>query len=140
MKKRRYNLAVLFFMVGLMAWPTMLYCQEDAAAIFEASSVLGKYFSSLKNGDTSEILNLITGPLLKKREGVLKNNTQYGAFLRERYNGANFIINPEAYMQNNRLSLRASIVFSNQQKLNLTYTFARDANDGSLKIYSEEQF
>ena len=141
MKTLRYNLFLLcFFMVGLMVWPTMLHSQETAIAANEAQRVLEQYFSSLKNGDTSEILALMTGPLLKKREGVLKNNAQYGDFLRERYSGVNFIITPGAFMYHNRLSLRASIVFSDQQKLDLIYSFAKEGSGGSLKIYSEEEF
>ena len=139
MKSLRHNLPLVFFMVSLIVWPTMLYSQVDAVTSSEAQRVLEQYFSSLKNGDTSGILNLITGPFLKKRESVLKNNAQYGDFLRERYNGANFIITPGAFMRQNKIALRATIVFSDQQKLDLIYTFVVEGASGSLKIYSEEE-
>jgi len=105
----------------------------------EAKRVLEKYFYYLKNGGTLEILNLITGLLLKKQEGLLRNNLQYGNFLQERYKSANFLITSGSLVHNNRLSLRASIVFDEQQKLDIIFTFVEERGSGRLKIYSEEE-
>ena len=139
MKKLIY-LPLLLLIVGFVMGQTC-YSQDEIAATDEAERVLERYIYHLKNGNTSEILNLITGPLLKKRERLLRDNaTMYGDFLWDRYKSANFLIIPGSFTHNNRLSLRASIIFDDKHKLDLIFSFAAERSNGSLKIYSEEEF
>lgn len=137
--KKLYYLPFLFFIVGLAVWPATLYSQKEVATSDEAKLVLERYFYCLINGDTSGILDLITGPLLKKRERILRNNTQYGSFLRERYKDTTFLITSGVFTTNNLLSLRASIFFDDQHKTDFIFNFVSEGSNGSLKIYSEEE-
>ena len=137
--KKLFYISISLIIVSFVIGPTTLYSQEEIAATDEAKRVLEQYFYSMKNGNTSQILNLITGPLLKKRERLLKYNTQYGNFLRERYKNANLFITSMGFTHNNKLSLKASIVFDDQQKLDLIFTFSEEGSDGNLKIYSKEK-
>jgi hypothetical protein len=69
----------------------------------------------------------------------LRYNAQYGAYLRQRYENANFSVLTPAFMHNNRLSLKASIDFDGQDKFDFLFSFEENSDDGTLKIYSEEE-
>jgi len=137
--KKLFYIFISVIIANLMIGSTILYSQEEVAATNEAKKVLERYFNCLKNGNTSEILNLITGPLLKKREGLLRNNSEYGGFLRNHYKDAYLVIMPESFSQNGLLSLRASIYFNAQDRTDFIFNFVSDGSNGSFKIYSEEE-
>ena len=132
-------LPLSLLILGLLIAPAAVNAQEQSALSEDAQHLLDNYFHQLQNGNSSEILNLITGPLLQKRGRLLRSNAQYGAFLRQRYANANFSILPPAFMHNNKLSLRASIDFDGKDKLDLVFSFEKDTNHGTLKIYSETE-
>ena len=58
---------------------------QDMIDKTKAEQVLNDYFIYLRAGDTAGILNLLTGPFLKKRERLLRYNPTYGTFLKEKY-------------------------------------------------------
>lgn len=128
------TLLILVLLVG----PAAVDAQEETVGAAEAQGLLENYFLDLQSGNTTDILNLISGPLLQKREHLLKYNAQYGAFLRRHYENANLTISPPMFMHNNMPSIRATIAFEGQDKLNYIFSFSLDSKDGTLKIYSEE--
>ena len=122
-----------------MVRPVVLYAQVGVTSADEAKRVLEQYFDYLKNGKTSEILNLITGPLLEKREALLKNNASYGSFLKNYYKNAYLVITSDVFTRNDLLALRASIYFNAHDKSDFIFSFVYEGSNGSLKIYSEEE-
>ena len=137
--KKLYYLAFLFFIASLVVQPAILCAQDGVTSTDEAKTVLEKYFSCLKNGNTSEILNLITGPLLKKREALLRNYAPYGSFLQNHYKDAYLVITSDIFIRKDLLSLRASIYSNAQDKTDFIFNFISEGSNGSLKIYSEEE-
>lgn len=103
----------------------------------QAESVLYEYFDMLKNGDTFGILGLLTGPLLKKREKLLRYNSRYGDFLRGRYSGAQFVVNSRKPIDNNKLALDASVHFNDRQKLDIRFILVIE--DRRFKISLEKE-
>lgn len=121
--------------LALVMGPATIHSQESG----DARRLLQSYFFALQNGDTSEILNLITGPMLAKRRRLLEDNPQYGEFLRDRYKMANFNVFEPLFLHKELWSLKASIDFDGHDQSNFIYSFSVDNRDGTLKIYSEEE-
>jgi hypothetical protein len=138
MNPLRY-LSVSLLILGLLIGPATVHSQAQGTAPEDAQRVLESYFYHLQNGNTLDLLNLITGPLLAKRERLLRDNRQYGPFLRDRYKSAQFSISLPAFMHNNKLSLKAAIDVYGQDKMNLIFSFDEDSDDGTLKICSEKE-
>ena len=135
--KKIFYLSISLIIASLVMGPTTLYSQKKITDRDEAERILEQYFYGLKNGNTSEILNLITGPLLKKRERLLRYNTQYGTFLKEKYEYAQFSIIGYRFIDNSKITFDVEIVFRDQNSFKREFVIVEDM--GFLKIYSEEE-
>ena len=118
--KKTFYLFLILLLISL-ASQGKSYSQELIINWDQAESVLYDYFDMLKDGNTSDMLGLLTGPLLKKRERLLRYNPRYGDFLRERYRDAQFVVNSRKPIDNNKLALDASVHFKDRQKLDIRF-------------------
>lgn len=109
---------------------------QDIIDKSKAELVLNDYFSCLRAGNTTRILNLLTGPFLKRRERLLLYNPEYGAFLREKYKYGRFSITGHRFTDNRKLTLEVQIVLNDQVNRRIRFVFVEDM--GQLKIYSEK--
>ncbi len=134
MMKKLFCLLFLLLIVGPQI-DRRLYAQETVVSEAQAKGLLNAYFNLLKKGDTSGILNLLTGPLLKRREVLLRDNPQYGEFLRERYKNAKFSVTGQNLNNNKRLALDVLIVIDSQEVVGTRLVFVNEG--GAVKIFSE---
>jgi hypothetical protein len=114
-----------------------LNSQENVISSVQAKIIASSYFNLLTSGNTSAILNLLGGRLLKQREKLLRDNPQYGQFLKDRYKNARFTITGDKLINNNtQLALDVLIVFNNKDQIETRLIFEMEG--GQLKISSEE--
>ena len=110
---------------------------QDMIDKTKAEQVLNDYFIYLRNGDTAGILNLLTGPFLKKRERLLRYNPTYVTFLKEKYEYAQFSITGHNFIDSSKITFDVQIVLGDQDNLKRKFVIVDDT--GLLKIYSEEE-
>lgn len=134
--KKTFYLFLILLLISL-AFQGKSYSQELFINWDQAESVLYDYFDMLKDGNTSDMLGLLTGPLLKKREKLLRYNPQYNDFLRERYRDAQFVVNSRKPIDNNKLALDASVHFNDRQKLDIRFILVIE--DSRFKISLEKE-
>ena len=134
MKKLFYALLIILVTNSLIT--PNCFSQDITVNLSEAESVLNNYFRYLRAGDTIGILNLLTGSFLKRRERLLKYNTEYPAFLRKKYEYAQFSIIGHRFIDDRKLALDVQIHLNDQEKLISRFVFVED--EGLLKISSEE--
>ena len=134
--KKTFYLFLILLLISL-ASQGKSYSQELIINWDQAESVLYEYFDMLKNGNTSDMLGLLTGPLLKKRERLLRYNPRYVDFLRERYRDAQFVVNSRKPIDNNKLALDASVHFNDRQKLDIRFILVIE--DSRFKISLEKE-
>ena len=134
--KKTFYLFLILLLISL-AFQGKSHSQELFVNWDQAESVLYDYFDMLKNGNTSEMLGLLTGPLLKKRERLLRYNPRYVDFLRERYRDAQFVVNSRKPIDNNKLALDASVHFNDRQKLDIRFILVIE--DSRFKISLEKE-
>jgi hypothetical protein len=108
---------------------------QDFIGESEAESVLNDYFRYLKTGDTDGIIDIVTGPLLKKRERLLRYNPQYPDFLRKKYKDAHFSIIRQQFIDAGKLALDVQIYFTEEDNVKTRFVLVQE--NGLLKIYSE---
>jgi len=132
------RLTCLFLILSIASLPIegRLYAQEIVVSKSQAEGVLNSYFNLLKTGDTSGILNLLTGPLLKQKEILLRDNPTYGEFLKERYKNAQFFVIGQKLTSKKRLALDVLVVFNGQEELETRLIFI-NKGDG-VKIFAEK--
>jgi len=135
--QKLFYISISLIIVSLVMGAATLFSQEEIATADEGKRVLEEYFYNMKTGNTSEILDMITGPLLKKRERLLRYNTQYGTFLKQKYEDAQFSIIGHRIIDAKRLALDAQIILNDQDILKTRFVLVQ--NNGLLKIYSEEE-
>lgn len=108
---------VLFIGFGIFFFFSQLaFCQTENSVLNKAENVVNSYFSMLEAGDTSGILDLLTGLLMKKRQVLLKNNN-YGWVLAERYKNAQFFIEDFRIISDNKIAVDTLIILENQEKI-----------------------
>lgn len=134
--KKTFYLFLILLLISL-ASQGKSYSQELIINWDQAESVLYDYFDMLKDGNTSDMLGLLTGPLLKKREKLLRYNPRYVDFLRERYRDAQFVVNSRKPIDNNKLALDASVHFNDRQKLDIRFILVIE--DSRFKISLEKE-
>lgn len=134
--KKIINLLLISLIISLPI-EVRINSQETVISSAQAKSMASNYFNHLKSGNTSGILNLLGGQLLKRRERLLRDNPQYGQFLKDRYKNAQFTFTGEKLINNNKqLALDVLIVFDNQDQIETRLIFEIEA--GQMKISSEE--
>ena len=102
-----------------------------------AQLVLNDYFISLKNGDTAQILSLLTGPVLEKRERLLRYNPTYGSFLKEKYENVQFLIHGYRFISDFEIFFDIQVILNDQSSLEKEFMIVQEG--GVTKIYSEEE-
>ena len=134
--KKIYVLFVLIIMV-IFASTGESPAAVEVADVYQAENLLSQYHNMLENGNTSGILSLLTGPMLKSNENLLRNNSKYARFLRERYRNSNFTIVNYKPIDTSYSSLDVLITFNSQEKIWTRFTLALE--EGKLRIYAEEE-
>ncbi len=134
--KKIYVLFVLIIMV-IFASTGESPAAVEVADVYQAENLLSQYHNMLENGNTSGILSLLTGPMLKSNENLLRNNSKYARFLRERYRNSSFnIINYKPIDATHSL-LDVMITLNKQENIMVRFTLVSEK--GRLKIYAEEE-
>lgn len=129
---------LLALLVGAMLTNTgESFATTEVADMYQAESLLNIYHNMLKNGNTSGILGLLTGPMLKSNENLLRNNTIYAGFLRERYRNSSFIITNYKLIDTSHSSLDVVIKLNTQEEIRTRFNIV--VEEGRLKIFSEEE-
>jgi hypothetical protein len=113
------------------------FAATEVADMHQAESLLSEYHKMLENGNTSGILGLLTGPMLKSSENLLRNNPKYAGFLRERYRNSSFTIANYKLIDASHSLLDVVISLNTQEKIRTRFTLALEG--GKLKIYAEEE-
>ncbi len=103
----------------------------------EAENVLRDYFNLLAAGSTSNALELLTGPMLKSNENLLKNNPDYRNFIKVRYTNASIAFSSFKIVDATKSRIDVLIRLSGDEEMASRFTLAIE-ND-RLKIYSEEE-
>ena len=135
MKKAFFTILIIIVVINPFSVVNCL--SQNMIDKTKAEQVLDDYFIYLKTGDTDGILNLLTGPFLKKRERLLRYNPTYGTFLKEKYEYAQFSIIGQRFIDNSKMTFDVQIVLSGQDILKRKFVIVEDV--GILKIYSEEE-
>ena len=119
--KKIYVLFVLIIMV-IFASTGESPAAVEVADVYQAENLLSQYHNMLENGNTSGILSLLTGPMLKSNENLLRNNSKYARFLRERYRNSSFnIINYKPIDATHSL-LDVMITLNKQENIMVRFT------------------
>jgi hypothetical protein len=113
------------------------FAATEVADMYQAENLLSQYHSMLENGNTSGILGLLTGPMLKSSENLLRNNPKYAGFLRERYRNSSFAIVNYKPIDTTHSLLDVLITLNTQEKIKTRLTLVSEG--GRIKIYSEEE-
>jgi hypothetical protein len=103
----------------------------------QAERIVNDYFGMLKDGYTLGVLDLLTGPMLRNNENLLRNNPGYVNFLRERYNNSSFVI--AKYMSNDIGKAAVDVVIHLKTNEEIKIRFTLVAESDRLKIYAEEE-
>ena len=132
----------IFFLFALLIGAMLTntgesFAATEAADMYQAESLLSEYHKMLENGNTSGILGLLTGPMLKSNENLLRNNPKYAGFLRERYRNSSFTIVNYKLIDASHSLLDVLITLNTQEKIRTRFTLASEG--GRLKIYEEEE-
>jgi len=110
---------------------------KKVAEMHQAEGLLNEYFNMLEGGNMPGILNLLTGPMLKTNENVLRNNQGYAAFLRNRYRHSSFIITKYELIEASRAMVDVVIILNTQEEIRTRFILAVEG--GNLRIYAEEE-
>ena len=132
----------IYFLFALLIVTMLINTGESSAAtevadMYQAESLLSEYHKMLENGNTYGILGLLTGPMLKSSENLLRNNPKYAGFLRERYRNSSFTIANYKLIDASHSLIDVLITFNTQEKIRTRFTLASEG--GRLKIYAEEE-
>ena len=81
------RLAIFLFMGILIGWSPAVSSGEIGP-----SDTVQQFFMASKNGDIETMRNLITGPFLNRRKGLIEKNPGYSDFLRKQLEGVEIAI------------------------------------------------
>jgi len=121
----------------MFAYPDECLSTNEGADMRQVESFISGYLNMLKNGNTSGILGLLTGPMLKKNENLLRNNPRYPDLLRKRYLNSSFVITNHKHIDDNKSSVDVVIRLNTQEETKVRFTLLTE--NGRLKIYAEEE-
>jgi hypothetical protein len=132
----------IYFLLALLIGAVLTntgdsFAATEATGMYQAESLLSEYHKMLENGNTSGILGLLTGPMLKSSENLLRNNPKYAGFLRERYRNSSFTVVNNKLIDASHSLIDVLITFNTQEKIRTRLTLVSEG--GRLKIYSEEE-
>ncbi len=92
----------------------LVYTLPSSAMGQNPSGIVTQYFAAMQNGEVELIKSYLGGRLLNKRIALLENNKQYGSFLRNLYEDAEFIVSDTAKdVYNNETIVDFRIVYPN---------------------------
>lgn len=91
----------------------------------EAGAVLLRYFDALTQGDTATVRALMGGDLLEKRSRLLDNPT-YPTHLINTYGQAHFEINRYNTLDNDTISIDATIFLSPDESIKKRYLLKKE--------------
>ena len=142
MSQRGITMRQLYFLIALLT-VTMLSMTGESlstmnmADMHQAESLLSEYFNMLENGNTSGVLNLLTGPMLKNNQNLLRNNSTYADFLRERYRNCSFLITKYKLIDTSKSVVDVVIMLDTREEISIRFTLLAERD--RLKISAEEE-
>ena len=133
MIKKSIGLLIFIFCFFLI-YITKPYSQDEYFK-YESADLIDHYFSSLQNGDTKQLLSMLTGPYKKKRQNLLENNLQYAEFVRKINADLTFEIVDMNVLDDRKIAV--DIIVTRQDSIEkLKLILIRE--DQILKIYDEQ--
>ncbi len=102
----------------------------------QAETVVNEYFKMLEAGSTSGILDLLTGPMLKRNKNLLEKNSKYAALLSDRYRNSSVLITKYQAINSSKIKVDVLITLSTQEKVKTRFILSIEGD--RLKIYGEE--
>jgi hypothetical protein len=103
----------------------------------EAENVMSDYFNLLATGSTSGVLELLTGPMLKSKENLLRNNPSYSNFYMTRYKNVHFVYSNYNIIDASKSTIDVLIRQNPEEEISSRFTLAIEKE--RLKIYAEEE-
>lgn len=107
----------------------------------EIRNSLQQYFSVLKSGDVNAIESAIGGDLLEEMKVLLRNNKEYGQFLRNYYQEAEFQL-AKIVPVSGGVVADVSVVFSNQDIQEYNFFLKKEqadkSGDGGWKVIRQD--
>lgn len=134
---RPFYTLVALLILAMLPMTGECFSTKKGAEMHQAESLLSEYFSMLEIGNIPGILDLLTGPMLKTNENVLRNNPGYAAFLRDRYRHSSFIITKYELIEASRAMVDVVIILNTQEEIRTRFILAVEG--GNLRIYAEEE-
>jgi hypothetical protein len=107
----------------------------------EIRNSLQQYFSVLKSGDVSAIESAIGGDLLEEMKVLLRKNKEYGQFLRNYYQEAEFQL-AKIVPVSGGIIADVNVVFSNQDSQQYNFFLKKEqadkSGDGGWKVIRQD--
>jgi hypothetical protein len=102
----------------------------------QVESLMSDYLNKLKDGNTSGVLDLLAGPMLKSNENLLQNNPGYTDLLKKRYENSSFVIGKFTRIDSSKSSVDVVIRLNTQEEIKVRFTLLAESD--RLKICAEE--
>lgn len=130
---KRICATIIIICCFILSYNTLSYGQSEISEQ-EAKDFIAHYFSSLKNGDTEQLLSMLTGAYKKERQNLLKN-TQYSDFLRNINADLTFEIVDMNVINGSKMAV--NIIITRQESIEKLKLILISENN-ILKIYDEQ--
>ena len=128
--------AVIFSMVVMN--PPTVSCSEDD--LIRAS--LKKFFAVLQSGDVTAIESVIGGELLEETSVLLRNNKEYGGYLRSYYTNSEFQVEKIVHVTDGAV-VDVSVIFENGDREQFTFLLAKtqipEKGDDGWKVVKQKR-
>jgi len=132
------KIVTLCLAICLSAFTVTAQSADLAQIEQQTMSTVDAYLSALISGDTETIMSLLSGNLLRKKLSIL-SNPNYPSQLKSFYNNADFIINKVKIETDDKVSVNATLVISNEEQLTFTLLLENNSSLNKYTIYDETQ-
>ena len=127
----------LFIILTFISFAFSLHSLNIHAFESEEVVTIESLFRYLKEGNTSDILNLFTDPILTEKKELFENNRSYSNFLKNTYEGSISFINKIERLSDTKSAVDVEIHFR-EGGPPLKTRFILKKQEGVWKISSEE--
>ena len=128
---KRLFIILIFILLTICFHCLNLYAFESEEAV-----PIESLFQYLKEGNTSDILNLFTDPILTEKKELFENNRSYSNFLKNTYEGSISFINKIERLSDTKSAVDVEIHFR-EGGPPLKTRFILKKQDGLWKISEE---
>ena len=134
---RRIYFLLVLLTVMIFANAKDCLSTTDVADMYQAESFLSDYLNMLESGSISGIIGLLTGPMLERKESLLRKNPKYTSFLKKRYTNSHCVIMDYKIIDTVTSVVSVVITLNTQEEIGIRFTLKIAEN--KFKIYAEEE-